>query len=44
MEEYKESELLCIFRVKPVPKNIVFESLGTHFMYMRIKAIKEIRK
>ena len=36
MEEYIESELSGIFRVKPVTKNIVRGSLGTHFMHMKV--------
>ena len=37
MEEYMESELSGIFRVKLVTKNIVRGSLGTQFMHMRVK-------
>ena len=37
MEEYMESELSGIFRVKLVTKNIVRGSPGTQFMYMRVK-------
>ena len=37
MEEYKESELSGIFRVKLVTKNIVRVSPGTQFMHMRVK-------
>ena len=40
MEEYMESELSGIFRVKLVTKNIVRGSPGTQFMHMRVK--KEI--
>ena len=38
MEEYMESELCGIFRVKLVTKNIVRGSPGTQFMHMRVKA------
>ena len=37
MEEYVESELSGIFRVKLVTKNIVRGSPGTQFMHMRVK-------
>ena len=37
MEEYMESELSGIFRVKLVTKNIVRRSPGTQFMHMRVK-------
>ena len=37
MEEYMESELSGIFRVKLVTKNIVRGSPGTQFMHMRVK-------
>ena len=37
MEEYMESELSGIFRVKLVTKNIVHGSPGTQFMHMRVK-------
>ena len=37
MEEYMESELSGIFRVKLVTKNIVRGSQGTQFMHMRVK-------
>ena len=37
MEEYMESELSGIFRVKLVTKNIERGSLGTQFMHMRVK-------
>ena len=37
MEEYMESELSGIFRVKLVTKNIVRGSPGTQFMHMRFK-------
>ena len=37
MEEYIESELSGIFRVKLVTKNIVRGSMGTQFMHMRVK-------
>ena len=37
MEEYMESELSGIFRVKIVTKNIVRGSPGTQFMHMRVK-------
>ena len=36
MEEYIESELSGIFRVKLVTKNIERGSLGTQFMHMRV--------
>ena len=36
MEEYKESELSGIFRVKLVTKNIERGSLGTQLMHMRV--------
>ena len=39
MEEYMESELSGIFRVKLVTKNIECGSLGTQFMHMRVKKI-----
>ena len=37
MEEYMESELSGIFRVKLVTKNIERGSPGTQFMHMRVK-------
>ena len=37
MEEYMESELSGIFRVKLVTKNIVRGSPWTQFMHMRVK-------
>ena len=37
IEEYMESELSGIFRVKLVTKNIVRGSPGTQFMHMRVK-------
>ena len=37
LEEYMESELSGIFRVKLVTKNIARGSPGTQFMYMRVK-------
>ena len=37
MEEYMESELSGIFRVKLVTKNTVRGSPGTQFMHMRVK-------
>ena len=37
MEEYIESELSGIFRVKIVTKNIERGSPGTQFMHMRVK-------
>ena len=37
MEEYMESELSGIFRVKLVTKNVVRGSQGTQFMHMRVK-------
>ena len=37
MEEYIESELSRIFRVKLVAKNIVLVSPETHFMHIRVK-------
>ena len=40
MEEYMESELCGIFRVKLVTKNIVRGSPGTQFMHMRVKTVK----
>ena len=40
MEEYMESELPGIFRVKLVTKNIVRGSPGTQFMHMRVKLAK----
>ena len=42
MEEYMESELSSIFRVKLVTNNIVRGSPGTQFMDMRVKAISRI--
>ena len=36
MEEYMESKLSGIFRVKLVTKNIVRGSPGTQFMHMRV--------
>ena len=39
MEEYMESELSGIFRVKLVTKNIVCGSPGTQFMHMRVKRV-----
>ena len=39
MEEYMESELSGIFRVKLVTKNIVRGSPRTQFMHMRVKTI-----
>ena len=39
MEEYMESELSGIFRVKLVAKNIVLVSSRTHFRHMRVKEI-----
>ena len=41
MEEYMESELSGIFRVKLVTKNIVRGSPGTQFMHMRVNCLKE---
>ena len=41
MEEYMESELFGIFRVKLVTKNIVRGSPGTQFMHMRVKTCSE---
>ena len=38
MEEYVESELSGIFRVKLVTKNIVRGSPETQFMHMRVKS------
>ena len=38
MEEYMESELSGIFRVKLVTKNIERGSPGTQFMHMRVKS------
>ena len=40
IEEFMESEHSCIFQVKLVIKNVVFGSLGTHFMHMRVKKRK----
>ena len=40
MEEYMESELSGIFRVKLITKNIVSGSPGTQFMHMRVKKVK----
>ena len=40
MEEYMESKLSGIFRVKLVTKNIVRGSPGTQFMHMRVKVDK----
>ena len=37
MEEYMESELSGIFRVKLVTKNVVRGSPGTQFMHVRVK-------
>ena len=37
MEEYIESELSGIFRVKLVTQNRERGSLGTQFMHMRVK-------
>ena len=42
MVEYMESEFSGIFRLKLVVKNIVIESPGTHFMYMRVKIVRSI--
>ena len=42
MVEYMESEFSGIFRVKLVAKNMVIESPGTHFMYMRVKIVRSI--
>ena len=39
MEEYTESELSGIFRVKLVTKNIERGSPGTQFMHMMVKII-----
>ena len=39
MEEYMESELSGIFRVKLVTKNIVRGSPGTQFMHVRVKIV-----
>ena len=39
MEEYMESELSGIFRVKLVAKNIMLGSSRTHFRHMRVKEI-----
>ena len=39
MEEYMESELSGVFRVKLVTKNIVRGSRRTQFMHMRVKLI-----
>ena len=36
MEEYIERGRSGIFRTKMVAKNILLESPGTHFMYMRV--------
>ena len=38
MEEYMESELSGIFRVKLVTKNIEHGSSGTQFIHMRVNA------
>ena len=43
MEEYMESELSGIFRVKLVTKNIERWSPGTQFMHMRVKSLKSRR-
>ena len=37
MEEYMESGLSGIFRVKTVTKNIVRGSPGTHFLHTKVK-------
>ena len=42
MEEYMESELSGIFRVKLVTKNMVRGSLGTQFLHMRVKKARKI--
>ena len=42
MEEYMESELSGIFRVKLVTKNIVRGSPGTQFMHMRVNLFLKI--
>ena len=42
MEEYMESELSGIFRVKLVTKNIERGSPGTQFMHMRVKLLKTV--
>ena len=42
MEEYIESELSGIFRVKLVTKNIERGSPGTQFMHTRVKEVKII--
>ena len=39
MEEYMESELYGIFRVKLVTKNIERGFPGTQFMYMRVNRL-----
>ena len=39
MEEYMETELSGIFRVKLVTKNIECGSPGTQFMHMRVNSI-----
>ena len=39
MEEYMESELSDIFRVKLATKNIERGSLETQFMHMRVKLL-----
>ena len=41
MEEYMESELSGIFRVKLVTKNIVRGSPETQFMHMRVNSETE---
>ena len=42
MEELIESEHSGIFRVKLVTKNVVLDSSGTHFMYMRVNTNSEL--
>ena len=42
MEEYIESELSGIFRVKLVTKNIVRVSPETQFMHMRVKGTTQV--
>ena len=44
MEEYMESELSGIFRVKLVTKNIERGSPGTQFMHIRVKVMVFVYK
>ena len=41
MEEYMESELSGIFTVKPVGRKIMLGYPRAHFVYMRVKIVKD---